>query len=539
LLKDLQGNFFGCATGYLPTGNSNVPFVHKTAANGTVLWTWTDPSLIGFSLIDASLTSDGGVVLFGMSVTSIATSNHLIKLGADGKLYKHLVTGKVILDNDENCMESPGETSEPYWVILLKDKTQDRVTLTDAQGKYSFGTQEASVELEIRNPLNYVEFCKTRIQVQFQPNQAEAKENFYMHPIDNCSKFAIGLTSPILRRCFKNEAKLTLCNWSYSDVKNAWAEVLFDANMNFLGSSYTHQIMPNGAIRFQFGDIPRDDCGFIVFEYSVKCDVEIGETVCVYFNAGADNACDPALVEYSANQLCGEVRGSYDPNDIRVWVNGIERVEDIPADSLMHFQIRFQNVGNDTAFTVVIRDTLPLNYDLGSFVQGNMSHKGRVALQGRTLVWIFNDILLPDSTTNEPASHGYVIYSIRHQRGLLPGALLPNSAGIYFDFNEVVLTNTLPLKIASPSVHAASPRPPLRVSHYPQPSQSDVFFTIENEPPASGWEFVLFDCNGKLLAKEKIFNNKFTIQLTEPGLYLYKLLQDRQEVNAGTLIHQP
>lgn len=539
LLKDAQGNLFGCATGYLPSGNTNVPFVHKTASNGTVLWTWTDPSLVGFTLTDATLTSDGGIVFFGISTTNQGTSNHLIKLGADGSLYKHLVKGKVILDSDENCMEGPGETGEPYWVIHFKDKTQDRITLTDQEGNYSFGTQEPTVELEIKNPWYYVEFCQNKVQVQFQPNQAEAKVNFYKQFQDDCSKIAVSFTPATFRRCFINNAYLKLCNTGFKPLENVWIEVLLDDHLDSLTSPFPHQIMPNGAIRFLIGDLQRDECRSVILSYHVKCDVEIGETACLYFTAGADNACEPAMDPYSENQICGEVRASYDPNDIRVWINGLERQDNIPADSLMHFQIRFQNVGNDTAFTVVIRDTLPLNYDLETFVQGVMSHKGRVALQGRTLVWVFDDIMLPDSTTNEPASHGYVNFSIRHQRGLLPGALLPNRAGIYFDFNEVVLTNTLPLKITAPIVGLSPPLKNIKVSHFPHPSYGEVHFAINDPTNAGKYDFSLFDWNGRLLAKEKINSNVFTIHLNGPGTYIYKIQLGNQEIGSGTLIHQP
>ena len=58
------------------------------------------------------------------------------------------------------------------------------------------------------------------------------------------------------------------------------------------------------------------------------------------------------------------------------------------------------------------------------------------------LLFTFNNILLPDSNTNEPASHGYVIYSIETDSGLFAGTMINNTADIYFDLNEPVITNT-------------------------------------------------------------------------------------------------
>jgi hypothetical protein len=53
----------------------------------------------------------------------------------------------------------------------------------------------------------------------------------------------------------------------------------------------------------------------------------------------------------------------------------------------------------------------------------------------------FLNIYLPDSTFDEPRSHGYFAFSIRQKAGLLPGTEIPASAGIIFDFNAPVQTN--------------------------------------------------------------------------------------------------
>ncbi|MBK9506828.1 MAG: T9SS type A sorting domain-containing protein [Bacteroidetes bacterium] len=57
--------------------------------------------------------------------------------------------------------------------------------------------------------------------------------------------------------------------------------------------------------------------------------------------------------------------------------------------------------------------------------------------------FIFPDIYLADSTTDEPASHGFVVYTIKPKPGLDYNTLITNNAGIYFDFNEPVITNTV------------------------------------------------------------------------------------------------
>jgi hypothetical protein len=53
----------------------------------------------------------------------------------------------------------------------------------------------------------------------------------------------------------------------------------------------------------------------------------------------------------------------------------------------------------------------------------------------------FDNILLPDSTSDEPNSHGVVKYTLHLRGGLAPGTAIPNTAAIYFDFNDPVVTN--------------------------------------------------------------------------------------------------
>jgi hypothetical protein len=64
-------------------------------------------------------------------------------------------------------------------------------------------------------------------------------------------------------------------------------------------------------------------------------------------------------------------------------------------------------------------------------------------LQGNVLKFLFRDIYLPDSTTDEPGSHGYFVYEISAGSGVASGTEVWNGSAIYFDFNPAVLTNTV------------------------------------------------------------------------------------------------
>lgn len=180
---------------------------------------------------------------------------------------------------------------------------------------------------------------------------------------------------------------------------------------------------------------------------------------------------------------CVNVTGSFDPNDIQVTPDGTNGDGVLATtDSVLTYTIRFQNTGTDTAFKVVVIDTLAAQHAPASIRLGAASHPYSFTLTGSgVMTWTFADIMLPDSNINEAASHGYLKYSVHIRPGLAPGTEIPNRASIYFDFNEPVITNTvvsiLP-KIAGIGITEANA---VRHLIYPNPSYGPL--TIQTSAP--------------------------------------------------------
>ena len=148
---------------------------------------------------------------------------------------------------------------------------------------------------------------------------------------------------------------------------------------------------------------------------------------------------NPSFVSF-----CLENIGSYDPNDKAATPVGNGPEHFISSDQKLDYKIRFQNTGTDTAFTVVIRDTITDRLDMNTFQAGLSSHNYELSIEEDSIVvFTFNNILLPDSTVNWTESNGYVGYNIEEVDNNLPGTRIENSASIYFDFNSPIHTNTV------------------------------------------------------------------------------------------------
>jgi VCBS repeat protein/type IX secretion system substrate protein len=135
---------------------------------------------------------------------------------------------------------------------------------------------------------------------------------------------------------------------------------------------------------------------------------------------------------------------AYDPNDKTVNPKGLGSNGYVLNDSELEYLIRFQNTGNDTAITIMIRDQLDEKLDWNSLQPIASSHVMQVWIeQDGEAVFKFENIMLPDSNVNEMASHGFVKFKINMKPNLLPENIIHNTSHIYFDFNPAVITNTV------------------------------------------------------------------------------------------------
>jgi len=141
-------------------------------------------------------------------------------------------------------------------------------------------------------------------------------------------------------------------------------------------------------------------------------------------------------------QVNVSVIGSYDPNDIIVNTPLID-VEEADADGdWLTYRIRFQNTGTAPAEFINVVSEQDELVDMSTIQMIDASHSNVWSFDGREVTWFFENIQLPDSTTDLEGSQGYIIYKVRTIQGLGVGDVLDVNAAIYFDFNEPVITNT-------------------------------------------------------------------------------------------------
>lgn len=107
----------------------------------------------------------------------------------------------------------------------------------------------------------------------------------------------------------------------------------------------------------------------------------------------------------------------------------------------VHYTIQFQNTGADTAFNVVIADTLNSLLDLSTFQVLGSSHPCKVKQLGNVIYFEFLNIQLPENSLKNMHSSGFVSYSVSPLKTIPAEVGLYNNASIYFDYTNPVISN--------------------------------------------------------------------------------------------------
>lgn len=221
-------------------------------------------------------------------------------------------------------------------------------------------------------------------------------------------------------------------------------------------------------------------------------------------------------------EYCYPVVNSYDPNDKQVVPSQVE-----PGyEGWLTYTIRFQNTGTAPAFNIRLRDTLSADLDLSSFQMRGYSHKCEVALTGNHLNVLFRDILLPDSSSSPEGSQGFFQFRIRPIPGLQDGSVVTNRAGIYFDFNEPIITNYAETNFQTPV--SARGRVDLTgwMRVFPNPGTGHFTVQLDDSSKRKPVRLEVFDGMGRQVLERSFTHGRaveFELDDQPNGVYVVKL----------------
>ena len=394
----------------------------------------------------------GEIYLMAISNTTAAvTSFTLSNIGGTGSLVcpagqypgVHTLSGKVYYDLNQNGIQDTGEPIMPSASINISPLT---LQYTTNQNGYFGAVNPAS------GPVNYnVNASVPGWNVTTTPSQYtftldtinydQDSIDFGFYPNSLISDADIDLIGTANHCITNNYGWIDILNTGTLPV-NILAQVTLDTNATFISSVIAPDSVVGNILYYSFDSLFPFNTITNFYTTTLSGSLGLNDTV-VHTTILEIHDLNNTLLSTEYDTTENIVVCSYDPNDKTAFPNGSTGGPQISLNDNLEYVVRFQNTGNATAIDVRIEDTIDVNLDLSTFSLISSSHLVDVTIDPIGLVtFLFEDINLPDSTSDEPGSHGYVKYKIEQVSGLLPHDEIQNTAHIYFDLNAPITTNT-------------------------------------------------------------------------------------------------
>jgi len=425
----------------------------------------------------------------------------------------YAVSGRVRLDFNENGILDGNDYYLDDQVVRVAN---GNYAFTDGEGSYRLPFSEADsydVSVTTTDQLSFADPA-TGVQTAEVSDAAPIAENidFSFTTDTSVTDFTVALTpSFAFRPGFEAFYQVRVTNLGYVPARSL-VQCWFD-------STLLNPIIPPGTQDFGGNEFVFvfDPLAFresaaqrITFTLPpLTNDEELGQTLIATCRVSPLLTTDPNPANNTDTAFV-TTRGSYDPNDITVSPAGDNAEGRVPvATTRLEYTIRFQNVGTDTAFNVVISNPIETDLDLTTLKVLDYSHDYNIDWFPDRGVAKFNfpDIRLVDSTTNETGSNGFIRYAID---------LAAPTAGVVVN-NDAGITNT--------TITTLMDRP---VSATDQRATADCEASFTNYGDVVGWRFPrqayelsVVDVNGRIVRQQTGVGDRAEIPLTTIGRGLY------------------
>ena len=434
------------------------------------------------------------------------------------------ISGKNIFDQNGNgCDEN--DTPYPNLKYAVNNDTTSGHFISDNSGEYIISLGEGAHTLTAKNnDLGYYTITPTQIDVDFPTTESHFIQDFCISADGTHNDLEVALI-PIERArpgfdvdyklVYKNKGNTTLSGQIVLEYAN---EIMDLEVSNPMVSSET-----DSSLLWDFEDLKPFEKREIRFTMNINSPLEVPEV------NGNDTLTFTTSIEVlndgtpddNSFELRQRVVNSFDPND-KTCLEGKTITPQMVGD-YVHYMIRFENTGTAEAVNIIVRDTINMEqFDVNSIELTDQSHTCRTIITQNVVEFKFDNINLPfEDATND----GYITFKIKTLPTLELGDTFENTAGIYFDFNHPIITNTSSTEIAiiKKDDVVAGIKNTLTINDvqiYPNPAQD--FLAIESNESIESID--IYTINGALIKKVAYIGDQTStkINLTElkNGVYI-------------------
>ena len=483
------------------------------------------------SLIYSGLTngylSSGGLVYCNSSARDELINNFGWQIVGDSLSNEcNILSGSILYDENNNGCDNSDVLTQAVMVGIINNN-YNLVTFSN-QGSYSIGTVGNYFDVSVINLPSYYSATPISTNVSFV-NSSSATANFCLSANQAVEDLNITLI-PVseARPGFDADYQLVVQNIGTQTIANPSISLDFDNTMQtYVSASPNPSSTTANQLNFDFTSIaPFESKILDVTMNTFQPPTVNGDDILSFTASVTPNTNDytPADNTFVYDQT---VVNSYDPNDKQV-LQGEEIYEE-QTDEYLDYLIRFQNTGTASAINVRILDTLHPNLDYNTLKPINASHDYHIEVtDGNQVEFIFDNINLPDETSDEPGSHGFVAYKIKPKSSLGVGDFITGDAQIYFDFNAPIITNMVSTEVVD-NLGTTDYDFSESLKVYPNPTQAQVYLTATQNLEIE--KVTVYNLQGKSLLSFDKDLETLNVEDLSTGVYLMKIETNRGVIN--------
>ncbi|MDB5257627.1 MAG: hypothetical protein JWM14_2322 [Chitinophagaceae bacterium] len=428
------------------------------------------------------------------------------------------IKGIVFSDDNQNNTQDSEENGLPFAKLIVQPGNY--VVNADSAGNYKVNVELGTYSVQV-DQLYYTSTPVSR-SVTFTDFATESNGNdFALYAPDAIHDMAVVITPLSPARPGRSIGYAISYINRGTTVQQGTVNFTHDPLLTF--DSAENATAADQTLTWSFATLTPGQFGTVYAYFTLPTTAQLGDSLTLtaaVIPLTEDQTPDDNSVLYKQ-----AITSSFDPNYKEVSAATNISLSAVAEQDPFVYTVHFQNTGSDTAFVVTVKDTISTNFELLKIETIAASHAYTMQMKNGAAAWTFSNIDLPDSTTDEKRSHGFVKYKVVPKNTLHAGDEIRNTAHIFFDYNAPVGTNTTYNRIAMP---AATQQPTSKLlSVYPNPGKG-IFNVSVNKAVSGTWEVLNASGNTVLSVTQTAATEHAVIDISKEakGLYILQFVND-------------
>jgi uncharacterized repeat protein (TIGR01451 family) len=338
---------------------------------------------------------------------------------------KPTINGNIYIDHNSNSIK---DTLEPYKSNVKVQLSNGNYTFTDNNGFYQIQADSIGAYTLTVTPPNLYNAVPQTINYNFTSWDTVVTRDIALQPTVVKDSVAINVI-PMLMNAVQGAVMPYFMQYDNVGTTVLSPTVNLSYNNYLLGydsctdvnAAPTANGIVTGELNMQPGKLNN-----LISYFTIKPSANIGDTLSTVYNISTTTISQ-------TDSFYMIIEGGVAKADAQRATPSLTDAQ-VAAGKDIVYTIGFKNTGNDTAYNVVITDTLISLLQANTLQMVTSSHTCRTTVKGNLVTFQLLNIKLPKSSINAAKSIGFISFKIKPQSNLTAGTIITNKANTYYNY---------------------------------------------------------------------------------------------------------